>query len=367
MSTKPTMLAAVFHGRGDIRITEVPVPTPGDDELLLRIATAGICGTDVHEYATGPHMFPVDRTHPVSGHSGPFVPGHEFAGYVVAKGSAVSGFEVGALVTSGAGISCGECYWCRRGASNLCATYITVGLQVAGGLAQYAVVPADICVEVNSNGLGPDVAALAQPMSVAVHAMRRGRLEAGEVALIVGAGGIGAFLTYAASQSGARVIVLDLDENRLDIALELGASQVIHPGPGLSLDEVLADEQVIPAVIYEVTGTEAGLQLALDTAQPGTRIVLVGIQDRSIELEFSRITLGEIELIGTNAHTFGDDFPEALRLLASRADGWADIAPIVIPLANLVDDGLVPVVEGRARRIKTLIDPWSDTTRVTDR
>ncbi len=359
------MLAAVFHGRGDIRISEVPVPTPGDDELLLRIATAGICGTDVHEYSTGPHMFPVDRTHPVSGHSGPFIPGHEFAGYVVARGSEVSGFEIGALVTSGAGISCGECYWCLRGASNLCARYVTVGLQVAGGLAQYAVVPADICVDITSDGLSPDVAALAQPMSVAVHAMRRGRLEAGEVALIVGAGGIGAFLTYASSQSGAEVIVLDLDERRLDIALELGASQIVHPGSGLGLNELLAERQLIPAVIYEVTGTAAGLQLALDTAQPGTRIVLVGIQSGSTEIEFRRITLGEIELIGTNAHAFALDFPEALRLLALRVEGWADVAPVVVPLDNLVDDGLVPVVEGRAPRIKTLIDPWSDTKRVS--
>lgn len=365
MSSKQTMLAAVFHGRGDIRISEVPVPIPGDDDLLLRIATAGICGTDAHEYATGPHMFPVDRAHPVTGHSGPFIPGHEFAGYVVAKGSAVSGFEVGALVTSGAGISCGECYWCERGASNLCATYVTVGLQVAGGLAQYAVVPARVCIDVSSTGLGPDVAALAQPMSVAVHAMRRGRLEAGEVAIIVGAGGIGAFLTYAASRSGAHVIVLDLDDDRLEIALELGAREIIHPGSGPGLDEVLADGQLIPAVIYEVTGTAAGLQLALDTAQPGTRIVLVGIQSDSSEIEFRRVTLGEIELIGTNAHSFALDFPEAIDLLASRADGWADIAPVVVPLDKLVDDGLIPVVEGRARGIKTLIDPWSDITRVT--
>jgi (R,R)-butanediol dehydrogenase/meso-butanediol dehydrogenase/diacetyl reductase len=122
---------------------------------------------------------------------------------------------------------------------------------------------------------------------------------------------------------------------------------------------------MVPAVIYEVTGSAAGLHLALDTAQPGTRIVLVGIQSDSTEVEFRRITLEEVELIGTNAHAFALDFPEALRLLASRADGWADIAPVAVPLDKLVDDGLVPIVEGRARRIKTLIDPWSDITRVT--
>jgi (R,R)-butanediol dehydrogenase/meso-butanediol dehydrogenase/diacetyl reductase len=355
------MLAAVFHGRRDIRVSEVAVPVPKPDELLLRVATVGVCGTDAHEYATGPHMFPVTRRHPISGHLGPFIPGHELSGYVVDRGSEVTGFEIGALIGSGAGISCGKCHWCRRGATNLCARYVTVGLQVGGGLAQYAVVPAAICVDVSSLGLSPDVAALAQPMSVAVHAMRRGRLESGDVAVIVGAGGIGAFLTYAASRSGADVVVVDLDEKRLRVASSLGAGRTVLSGPSLDLRTTMSDS--VPTVIYEVTGTVSGLQLAIDAAQPGTRVVLVGIQGRAAEIDLTRVTLGELDLIGTNAHVFSVDFPEALRLLAMRDEGWGDIAPVVLPLRDLVDDGLVPVVEGRAERIKTLIDPWADRPR----
>ena len=90
MSSKATMRAAVYHGRGDIRISEVPIPTPGEDQLLLRVLAAGICGTDAHEFASGPHRFPIVGPHPISGHSGPLIPGHEFAGEVVAKGSAPS-------------------------------------------------------------------------------------------------------------------------------------------------------------------------------------------------------------------------------------------------------------------------------------
>lgn len=352
MDPAQTMRAAVFHGRGDIRISEVPIPDLHEDELLLRIATVGICGTDVHEFAAGPHRFPV----------GPFIPGHEFAGTIEAMGPGVTDFEVGALVTSGAGMACGECHWCLRGSTNMCERYVTIGLEVPGGLAQFAVVPAAICVDVASYGLSPVVAALAQPMSIAVHATRRGRLEAGDAALVVGAGGIGAFITYAAAQSGAQVIVLDLDHRRLDVAMRLGASLVIEVGPGIDPGELLG-KGVIPTVIYEATGTSAGLGLALGTAQRGTRVVLVGMQSGSSEIQLRRITLDEIELIGTNAHAFASDFPDGLSLLASRIVGWADVAPVVIPLDDLVERGIRPIMEGRGQHIKTLIDPWADRPR----
>jgi len=194
--------------------------------------------------------------------------------------------------------------------------------------------------------------------------MRRGRLEAGESAVIIGAGGVGAFLTYAASRIGAETIVLDLEEDRLEVATRLGARRVIRPTSMAELHEVMV-RKLIPTVIYEVTGRPDGLRLAVEIAQPGTRLVVVGIQGQPTELELGKVTLGEMELIGTNAHVFGLDFPDALSLLASRAGGWADIAPIALPLGQLVDEGLMPMVEGRSTRIKTLIDPWAEEARPT--
>lgn len=113
-------------------------------------------------------MFPIAIPDPVTGHSGPMIPGHEIVGRVVAVGEAVNGFSEGALVVSGAGISCGRCPWCRRGRTNLCERYATVGLQRHGGLAEFVAVPAGTCVDVAPYGLAPDVAALAQPMSIGV-------------------------------------------------------------------------------------------------------------------------------------------------------------------------------------------------------
>ena len=101
------MRAAVYHGRGDIRVEDVPEPAAGPGELLLEVATVGICGTDVHEFTHGPVRYPVDQRHPVTGHLGPFIPGHELAGHVVAIGDGVDGFELGALVACGAGMNPG--------------------------------------------------------------------------------------------------------------------------------------------------------------------------------------------------------------------------------------------------------------------
>ena len=347
MSLPGTMQAAVFHGSGDIRVMEVPVPTPGEDELLIRVAAVGVCGTDAHEFASGPHMFPTD----------PFIPGHEFAGDVVGAGGSVVGFAIGDLVASGAGVSCGQCSWCDRGATNLCRVYETVGLQRQGALAEYVVAPAMVCMNVGAHGLTADVAALAQPMAIAVHAMRRGRVDSDDRAVIIGAGSIGAFLTHAVTAAGVETIVLDLDEERLELATRLGASQTQTPGDQSGVEGA--------TVIYEVTGTQEGLALAFDLAGPGTRLVLVGIQGEPSETAFRDVTLGELELIGTNAHVFSHDFPEAVRLLSSRQEGWDDIAPKAFPLRDVVTEGLLPLVEGRATRIKTLIDPRATEIRTT--
>ena len=150
----------------------------------------GICGTDGREYAHGPFQFPM----PAESSWGPpggLIPGHEFSGTVVAVGREVSGFNEGDLVASASGISCGACDWCRRGRTNLCLRYETVGLQRHGGLAQFCVAPAGSCAVVDQAVLSPDAAALGQPMAIAVHAVTRGEPSAGMEVLVVGAGGSG--------------------------------------------------------------------------------------------------------------------------------------------------------------------------------
>jgi (R,R)-butanediol dehydrogenase / meso-butanediol dehydrogenase / diacetyl reductase len=356
------MKAAVYHGPYDIRIEEMPDPELAPGELLLEIHAAGICGTDVGEYLHGPVSYATNGHH-VTGHHGPLIPGHEFSGRVVEVAPDVEGFELGTVVASGAGISCGECRQCLAGRTNLCVRYSTVGLQRHGALAEYCAVPASTCIAVEALGLDEETAALGQPMSIGVHSFRRGRVRAGEDVVVVGAGGIGAFLTYAAAASGATVTVVDLEPERLELAAALGAANTVLASPEQTLAGVVAEHRLAPAAVYEVTGNETVFRQAFDAVPPGGRLVVVGLQDEPRLVDLRSVTLREIELIGTNAHVVGDDLPEALRLLASRHSDWSDVAPTVIPLSELVSDGLQPMAEGRSTRIKTLVDPWASASR----
>lgn len=357
------MRAAVYRGRGDIRIDEIAEPAPLGNELLVRVSAVGICGTDGHEYAHGPFQFAVPSRSPW-GPAGALVPGHEFSGVVVGKGRDVTGFDAGDLVASASGVACGECRWCRRGRTNLCLRYETVGLQRHGALAQFCVVPAASCAVVDPEVMTPDAAALGQPMAIAVHAVSRGEPAAGMEVLVIGAGGIGAFLVFALAQSGARVSVIETDASRRELALGLGAVLAVPPAPPEDLRASLGEGHA-PELVYEVTGNPGGLALALGALGRGTRLVVVGLQGAPAELDLRMLSLREAELIGTNAVVAADDLPRALALLGRRAGSWADVAPVALALDDLVDQGLRPLAGGTSTRVKTLVDPWAPATRRT--
>ncbi|HUG49062.1 MAG TPA: alcohol dehydrogenase catalytic domain-containing protein [Candidatus Limnocylindria bacterium] len=358
------MRAAVYLDREDIRLLDVALPRPAPDEVLLRVHSTGICGTDASEFARGPFLYSIRGRHPVSGHSGPLIPGHEITGSVVELGRDVVGLSTDDLVASGGGVSCGLCAACCGGRSNLCPSYWTVGLQRNGGLAEYCALPADTCVPLAPYELTLDAATLAQPMAIAAHAVRRGRVEATEVVAVVGVGGIGAFVTYAAAAAGALVVASDLDRGRRELAISLGATFVADPS-GDDLQVVLAGAGLKASVVFEVSGTPQGLRAAVKALQPGARLVIVGLQDEPSPIDLREVALAECELIGTVAHVCAVDLPEALRLLARRRAGWADVCPLALPLERLVEEGLRPLVDGRSSRVKTIIDPHVRQTRQT--
>lgn len=343
------MRAAVLHAVGDLRVEDRPIPQPGPGEALVRVTVCGVCGTDAVELDRGLLSKP------------PVILGHEFAGVVEQLGAGAAGPPVGAVVVCGAGISCGTCKQCRRGRTNLCRTYRTAGLQVDGGLAGFVTVPVGTLLDVTASGLATDTLGLAQPMSIAVHVVRRSGLRAADDAVVVGIGGIGSFIAYAAAATGARVIAVDRSPQRLELARSLGAAEGILGGVG-SLGDELRARDVEPDVFFEVSGSAAGLEQVLGAALPGAVIVPVGVQKEPLSVQLSAWTLREYSVIGSVAHVIADDLPEAVRLLGLRPD-WSDIARTVIPLDRLLDDGLRPLLQGGATQIKTLVDPWADAPR----
>lgn len=347
--------AAVYYGPGDVRFEDMPDPEAGAGELVLDVATVGICGSDVGEYLHEPHFFPVRERHPSSGHFGPTIPGHEFSGVVAVVGPGVEGFAVGDLVASGAGVACGRCPRCLSGATNLCNTYWTVGLHAHGAMAEKVAVPASCCMNLSTLPISPDLAALAQPMSIAVHALRRGRVGEGEAVAVLGAGGIGSFIVYTAAAIGAAVTAVDLDPSRLAVAATLGASKTFDASePGL-YDRVVADGQ--PTVVFECTAIPDSLALAVRTVVDNGRVVIVGHQLQPFAFDFKQVSFWEKELIGTMAHAFASDFGDAIELINRAPEVWRQVAPTVHPLESFLTAGLAPMAEGRQSQIKTLFDP----------
>ena len=176
---------------------------------------------------------------------------------------------------------------------------------------------------------------------------------------MIGTGGIGAFLTFALARHGAHVVASDVSAERLTIARRLGAIETVQAGDAEALTTALRELGFVPDIVFEVSGTDAGLTAAIAAVAPGGRVVSVGIAKHPMQIDARRVTTKELELVGTNALIGREDVPEAARLLALDPSAWQDVAPVAIPLERVVQDGIVPMLEGRAAQIKLLVDPWT--------
>ncbi len=342
------MRAAVFHAPGDVRIEPVPEPAaPGPGELLIRVSKAALCGTDSAEWDHGPLL-----ARP------PVILGHEFTGQVVAVGPGTSGpqadggpepggFAPGTRVVSGAGISCGRCAWCAAGRTNLCASYQTLGLHRDGGLAEYVLSPASICRAVPDE-LDDIGAAMAQPLAVALHAARRGRVGTGRSCVVIGAGGIGAFIVAAAAALGARPLVaVDVAADRLETAAALGATHLVNAEGGDPVREVLSADPEGAYVVIEASGAPASPAAALEMVRRGGDVVIVGLQHHPFGIDLFSVATREVDMHGTLAHVCGEDLSEAVSVLAGTPLARTVLGE-VIPLDDLVDGGLRPLAERKA-------------------
>ena len=333
------MRAAVYRGPGAIAIEDVPEPAdPGPGELLIAVEKAAICGTDASEWAHGPLL-----ARP------PVVLGHEFVGRVVAVGAGVVSPAVGDRVVSGSGVSCGRCAWCVAGRTNLCADYSTLGLHVDGGLAEKVRAPAAICRVVPA--AVPDLAAaMAQPLAVALHAVRRSGLRRGDSCVVIGVGGIGAFALAGAKERGAAPLVaVDVDPGRLETAEKLGATVLVDAGSAEVVEAVLAaTDGEGAAVVLEASGVSANPGVALRAARRGGSIVVIGLQAAPVPLDLFRLSVQEVDLHGTLAHVCAVDLGDALDLLATNPSLAEAVLDREIPLDDLVEGGIRRLAEGRA-------------------
>ena len=342
------MIAAVYHAPGDVRVEDMPEPgDPRGADVVLEVSRAAICGTDASEFAHAPKFFPIAAPHPFSGHQGPTIMGHEFTGRVAALGPQAAGFAIGDRVVCGAGVSCGACEWCLRGRTNLCATYYTLGLHCHGGLAPYVRTPASLCRAVPGT-CSDDAAAMAQPLAVALHALRRSGAQPGQSIAVIGAGGIGSFLVGAAAASGAGdLIAVDLDDGRLEAARALGASHTVHAGREDAVEAIRAVTGEGADVVLEASGAPRSPGLAIAAAKRGGTVLIVGLQAEPVALDLFSAAIREVDLKTTLAHVCDEDLAAAVEMLDTTEFAHAAFGGL-IALSEIVPRGLVPLSDGTA-------------------
>jgi (R,R)-butanediol dehydrogenase / meso-butanediol dehydrogenase / diacetyl reductase len=343
------MLAARWHGRGDIRVECVPEPAPAPHELLIAIEWAGICGTDLEELRDGPIAIPVDAPHPLSGRQAPITLGHETVGTVVRSAADGSGPPIGTRVVPNTMISCGRCYWCVRHDLGLCEQLGIRGLSADGGLAELMVADAASCTIVPPD-VAADVAALAEPTSVAVRAVRKVPISLGTRALVIGAGTIGLLVVQVLRAAGATgIAVLEPNQARRALALELGADE--------------AADDVPPSARYDAVlecAGAPGLQgLAVRLTRRAGTTVLVGFHKQPEVVDIADAVLGEKRIVGSAGIRWDEDVADAVFLLARGRVRVERLVTHRVSLQRLVEDGLAALADRDSGAIKVLVTPSS--------
>jgi L-iditol 2-dehydrogenase len=299
------MIAAVLRGPRQLALESLPSPSPGPGEAVIRVEAAGLCGTDYRIW-TG------DR--PVGY---PRVMGHEFVGTVQAVGSVVQGLALGQKVAVEPNYSCGACPLCREGNRNLCLSRTAVGIDVDGGFAQQARVPASCCWPA-PDGVRNLQLMLAEPLAVVVRAVGRGAPAAGETAAVLGVGTLGLLAIQVLKASGAKVLAVARSPRRMALAEELGADAVAVAGAGdpPAAARALSGREGADLVI-ETAGTAPAVEQAVELCRPGGRVVLTGLPHEPTTLSFFWVVRRELRIIGSMIYQ--DEFPEAIRLLSAGA------------------------------------------------
>lgn len=351
------MNAAVYHGQRDLRFESIPDPEPGPNDLIIKVGACGICGTDLEEYTAGPIFIPEHAPHPLTGQQLPIVMGHEFAGEVVEVGSAVTEFKPGDRVGPDVLVTCGECYWCKRHLVSLCDKQGALGLHGDGGLAEFCKVPVAMCVPL-PNGMPFEHAAIAEPVAVAVRAVRKGRVTVGENVAIFGGGTIGLLCLQMARIAGAsEVYVIEPLASRRDLAMRLGATAVVDPREANATEWLLEQTGIGPDVVIEASGAIAAGPAAVEAARRAGRVVIVGVPVSAVSFNFLSIVEGEKEVIGSLSHVYDEDYANAIRLLG---EGRIEVDALItrrIPLSEVVDGGFNWLLEHQADTLKIIVDP----------
>jgi L-iditol 2-dehydrogenase len=320
-NTLRTMRAARLHGIHDLRLEELPRPTPGSGEVLLKVASVGVCGSDVHYYLEGRIGSQVVTA--------PIIMGHEFSAGVAELGPGIEGLDVGQLVAVEPGISCGECEPCQHGHPNLCPNVRFCGTPPINGVfAEYTVMPAGNCFPLPP-GFGPVEGAMLEPLGVAIHSVDLAHLRPGYTVAVLGAGPIGLLIAAVAKASGASAVYMTEPlAYRRQFALDYIADAALDPYEKGT--DVVAEIMRLTGgrgvdVAFEAAGASEAPQQAAAVTRIGGKVIIAGIPaDDTMAMNASTVRHKglTIKLVRRMKHTY----PRAIRLVQT---GMVDVKSLV--------------------------------------
>jgi L-iditol 2-dehydrogenase len=283
------MKQAVMVSPGKIEFREIDKPAPGPGEILMATKRIGVCGSDIHVF---------HGKHPYTSY--PVVQGHEVSGVIAALGEGVEGLAVGEQITFMPQMTCGECYPCKHGMYHICESLKVYGFQTDGSGQEYFPLPAELVIKVPDD-IPLDHAAMIEPVSVGVHAIRRGSGVEGKRVLVLGAGTIGNLTAQVALAQGAKdVMITDISPYKLDKARKVGIPHAINPNE-TDLETAVLDTfgPERADLILECVGVQPTITDAVNIARKGTTIVVVGVFGDKTTVDLGLVQDRELSLVGT--------------------------------------------------------------------
>ena len=335
------LTAAFYTGDKTFSVERVDPVLPGPGEVQIDVSYCGICGTDLHVYLG--HMDKRIGHHRVIG--------HEMSGVVAAVGEGVSGISPGERVVVRPLDHCGDCPACRRGHKHICQNLKFLGLDTNGAFQQQWTVPAHTLHKL-PEGLSLRHAALIEPVAVACHDVKRGRVRAGEDVLVIGGGPIGMLIALVAKNAGANVTLSEINTHRIAIAEKLGVAAMNPKETDVAEAMAAATGGKGADVIFEVSGSQPGVDLMTAAAATRARIVMVAIHATKPQIDLFQFFWREIEMIGARVYE-PEDYDEAIKIVAS---GAIDADTMITDIQGLEDIGAAfAELSGNPRAMKTLI------------
>ncbi|MEP7339540.1 MAG: zinc-binding alcohol dehydrogenase family protein [Acidobacteriota bacterium] len=336
------MKTIVLDQPGQLSLTETSAPSLQPNEALVRMRRIGICGTDLHAFKGEQPFFTYPR-----------VLGHEMGVEVVSVGENAEGLRAGDLCAVEPYLNCGDCVACRRGKTNCCARLELLGVHIDGGMREWLAVPTNRLHK--SEVLSLDQLALVEPLSIGAHAVARAQVEAGEFALVIGAGPIGLSVIQFASVVGAKVIVMDVNQERLRFAREHFAIEAtIQAGESAvaQIAELTGNE--MPTLVFDATGNQRSVNSSFDLFANGGRLVLVGLFQGDVTFRDSDAHRRELTLLRSRNAT-ANDFRRVMSLLEA---GQIDIQPWITHRVGFTDvvEQFPRWLDPQSRFIKAVIE-----------